>query len=152
MKTREEIVYIAYRNKQVFVYSYDINAFFTYLKSLYERNSNIYLELEKKTIEKCEFSYQSLYPEEELVEFVENEYMPIWEYRIWRRYWDSIRLKTLDLTSEENKNNPALKNVDNFLYYVGYDKVKEKIKLDNIVFEPESYLMDLEFSQIIEDK
>jgi hypothetical protein len=148
MRNFDYEIFVAYRNSEIFAYSYNLNEFFGFLRSFYKYHGNLELEICKLKNPKEIIEFEGkFYGEFEIVEFSQNIYLRNFEYKVWDSYFRELYAKVREVYKNPNKK--YLDYYEGFLNYLGEEKIESIIRKTGSV--EEEYKLKRDYLRKIED-
>lgn len=123
-----EKLYLAYKNSELFAYSFDIHEFFKYLQNYYSVNGTEKITIVKKTdYLNSEFeNIQSISPEFEIYEYYPDILLTEIEFKYWDNYFRGFYFNMTE-TFEKGKNKKLPMTYEEFIIFLGSEKLQKII-------------------------
>ena len=146
-----EKIYLAFKNSELFAYSFDINNFFDYLQTYYTVHGNHEITIQNLKFENS--VYENIVctdPEYEISEFVDGVLLTGVEEKYWDNYFRGFYYNIEDMVAKQ-KGTKLTRSYEEFLDYLGSEKIQSIVNGLDYDFILSEYRLMQEFSEIIKD-
>lgn len=148
----KEKLYLAYKNSNLFAYSFDIHTFFDYLQNYYSVHGTTEITIiQKPDYLNSEFeTIQIQCPEFEISEFVDGVLLTGVEQEYWDNYLRGFYSNMEELVAKK-KDTKLTRTYEEFLSYLGSEKIQKIVNGIEYDFILREYQLNQEFLNRIQD-